>query len=74
MKERIGDAFFWVLGVFSLIFGPLPFWGMGLDTPVLERLFFCFLTFVTLFAIGWLIRYVFTGRMDIQPSPTKTPK
>ena len=72
MKERFGDACFWVLSLMGIMFTWGMFFMIGGDDTVLEKLKFCSIIFLPFFGIGWLVRYIFTGRIDLRLSPTNT--
>jgi len=72
MGKRLGDAFLWGLSVIGLTLSGGLFLMLGGNDTVLEKLTVCSLIFLPFFGIGWLIRYIFTGRTDLWLSPTNT--
>lgn len=72
MKERIGDALFWALSAIGVVLAGFVFWvGINVEDSILETISRCALLFFPFFCIGWLIRYVFTGRTDVTLTPTR---
>jgi hypothetical protein len=71
MKERFGDACFWVLSLMGIMFSGGMFFNMISQKEVLLSLA-AFLLFLLFFGLGWVIRYILTGRIDVRLSPTNT--
>jgi hypothetical protein len=73
MKERIGDAFFWVFSLNGLICSVI--WIIiGIMTGDILFSFYEILIFIFFIVAGWLLRYLLTGRSDISLSLTNTAK
>lgn len=74
MKHRIGDALFWVFSAIGLAIASLIFLMMSNNADsTFDKLSFCGIIFSPFFGVGWLIRYVFTGRTDLWINPTRSP-
>jgi hypothetical protein len=73
MKERIGDACFWVFSLNGIICSVI--WIIiGIMTGDILFSFYDILVFIFFIVAGWLIRYLLTGRTDLWISLTNTAK
>jgi hypothetical protein len=73
MRQRIGDACFWVLSLNGIICSVI--WIIiGIMTGDILSSFYEILIFIFFIVAGWFIRYLLTGRSDISLSLTNTAK
>ena len=73
MKQRIGDACFWVLSLNGIICAVL--WIiLAIITGDIFISFSDILVFIFFIVAGWLIRLILTGRADIRLSLTSNIK
>ncbi len=72
MKERMGDAFLWALTAVGLMLAGIAFFLMkGSADPASDKLIICAILFLPFYGVGWLIRYIFSGRTDLWVNPTR---
>ena len=72
MKKRMGDAFLWALTAVGLMLSGIAFFLMkGSADPSFDKLIICAILFLPFYGIGWLIRYIFSGRTDLWINPTR---
>ena len=73
MRQRIGDAFFWVFSLNGIICSVI--WIIiGIMTGDILSSFYEILIFIFFIVAGWLLRYLLTGRTDLSISLTNTAK
>ena len=73
MKERIGDACFWLFSLNGIICSVL--WIiLAIITGDIFISFSDILVFIFFIVAGWLLRYLLTGRTDLSISLTNTAK